>query len=76
MVPLWQKTTRALYDRVAEELKAATGADPRAVEEARRLMELVRLDGSWGVHNPKYTQQLLEQARAKIAPAKAKDGGS
>ena len=34
--------------------------------EAQFLLELVRQDGSWGVHNPKYTQKLLDDAQQKI----------
>lgn len=76
MIPLWQNAARALYERVDGEYRAL---DPRVAEgqarvlldEAKSLIQLVELDGSWGVHNPRYTQQLLEQARAKIAAARA-----
>lgn len=75
MVPMWQRSTREMYDSVL----ALMPADPpvngsesaKLIEEARQLLELVRVDGSWGVHNPKYTQSLLEQAREKILKAKA-----
>jgi hypothetical protein len=40
------------------------------VSEARQLIDVVRLDGSWGVHNPRYTQELLNQARAKLIEAR------
>lgn len=65
MIPLWQKQTRALYDKAMGMLPATPPADgskePEHVAEARRLLEMVRLDGSWGVHNPKYTEGLLRQ---------------
>lgn len=75
MIPLWQKTTRALCEEVEAELKAAEAgetrvATPEAIEEARRILNLVRVDGSWGVHNPKYTQQLLESARDRLRGVK------
>ena len=85
MVPLWQKNTHELYDSVAKVLPAAKaaarGAEPqRLVGEAERLLELVRLDGSWGVHNPRYTQKLLEEAKGKLEEAREgeqkKKGGS
>jgi hypothetical protein len=41
------------------------------IADARGLLALVRLDGSWGVHNPPYTQKLIEQARARIIEASA-----
>jgi hypothetical protein len=32
------------------------------VKEARSLLESVRSDGSWGVHNLKYTEAILIKA--------------
>ncbi len=76
MVPLWQKTTHSLYDRVTTELAAAdaeikTDEGRALLDEVRKLQQMVRADGSWGVHNPRYTQQALEQARTKLAAARA-----
>jgi hypothetical protein len=39
------------------------------VAEARQLLALVKMDGSWGVHNPPYTQKLVEQAKDKLNEA-------
>jgi nitrate/TMAO reductase-like tetraheme cytochrome c subunit len=74
MIPLWQNSTRGLHEQVVREIEKAAGAplEPPAlalVDEAKSLAELVRMDGSWGVHNPRYTQQLLEQAREKVRAA-------
>lgn len=71
MIPLWQKTTRALHDEIEAMLAAidrgeAPGVPPDAAENARKTINLIRVDGSWGVHNPKYTQQLLESARDQL----------
>jgi len=70
MIPLWQKGTHELYDEVAAELEAAgkAGASKRVIEDVGHLLEMVRVDGSWGVHNPRYTQHLLEQARERLVP--------
>jgi nitrate/TMAO reductase-like tetraheme cytochrome c subunit len=74
MIPMWQKNARDLHARVWAELDAAGApASPEAAEHlrvARDLLELVRADGSWGVHNPLYTQQLIERAREKIRQAR------
>lgn len=73
MIPLWQKNTHALYDSVVELLPVNAPADEHGrqlVGDARRLIDVVRLDGSWGVHNPRYTQELLGQARAKLLEAR------
>lgn len=78
MVPLWQRTTRELYDSVIALLP--TEQDPWAagneaagerLAQARQFLDLVRLDGSWGVHNPRYTQRLIEQARENVVKARA-----
>jgi hypothetical protein len=72
MVPLWQKTAHTLYDQVADGLKATRAEQPGesaapALAEVQTILEMVKVDGSWGVHNPRYTQQLLEQARDRLA---------
>jgi hypothetical protein len=73
MIPLWQRNTRQLHKGVSEVLAALPPSkDPRVVEltkNAQTLLDLVRLDGSWGVHNPRYTQELLKQARLNLAEA-------
>ena len=79
MVPLWQSNTRTLYDAVQAEVSAFDGAtlsDEQAakVDEARALLDLVRIDGSWGVHNPAYTQSLLERARERLSEARGGGG--
>ena len=75
MIPLWQNATRGLYDKASAELaamnsKVTEGPARELLDEAAGLIQLVELDGSWGVHNPKYTQKLLEQAREKITAAR------
>jgi nitrate/TMAO reductase-like tetraheme cytochrome c subunit len=70
-IPLWQSTTRRLYKQVELALAAADEASNAAqnkatLDEVRGLLQMVRSDGSWGVHNPRYTQQALEQARNKL----------
>ncbi len=78
MIPLWQKSTRTMYDQVEASTNAADkeGADPAAIAAARALLTTVRVDGSWGVHNPKRTQQLLEEARDAILAARKKREGT
>jgi len=73
MIPLWQKNTRTLHESVVQLLPSTPPTDEhgrRLVDEARQLIDLVRLDGSWGVHNPRYTQELLNQARGKLMEAR------
>jgi nitrate/TMAO reductase-like tetraheme cytochrome c subunit len=75
MIPRWQQDTHALYDEVDAQLLALkvpddNAAGKRLAQEARGLLELVRIDNSWGVHNPRYTQLILEKARAKVREAR------
>lgn len=73
-IPYWQRTIRTLYERVQgrvnalEDLARAKGDGEetkelrRRVEEARTILDSVLHDGSWGVHNFKYTEALLLEA--------------
>jgi nitrate/TMAO reductase-like tetraheme cytochrome c subunit len=76
-IPLWQRTTRELYQSVVELMPSAQRRETASDEarallhEAEQLLEVVRLDGSWGVHNPRYTERLLEEARTKVLRARA-----
>jgi len=75
MVPMWQRNARDLYRIVEAKFKPLEGdKDPHVVElvgEARKMLDVVRLDGSWGVHNPLYTQKLLNEARQRLVDAAA-----
>jgi hypothetical protein len=79
MGPMWQRDTKALYDLAMGLLPTAENpwdencaeAAP-LLEQAQHLMDLVRVDGSWGVHNPRYTEGLLEQARTSIQLARGR----
>jgi hypothetical protein len=76
-IPQWQRDTRRLYDEVAKLIETARASlgdrhDPAArqlLSDADQLLEIVMLDGSWGVHNPRYTQSLLERARVYVSRA-------
>lgn len=69
MIPLWQKTARTMYDEVKgmKEAASAAGAPADALARATTILDAVRADGSWGVHNPRYTEQLLTEARQVLA---------
>ena len=70
VVDLWQKNTKQMYEGVTamlpSESKPLSPLQRQLRGEATTLLELVRQDGSWGVHNPKYTQKLLETAQSRI----------
>ena len=70
-VPFWQGRIKGLYEQVERKVKeaealAAADADvkraqelARRVQQARSILDSIRADGSWGVHNFKYTEALL-----------------
>lgn len=71
MIPLWQKTTHELYDGIEALYQTAIktpGTTPETLAQVKKILDGVRSDGSWGVHNPKYTQQMLADAKAMLAP--------
>jgi nitrate/TMAO reductase-like tetraheme cytochrome c subunit len=77
MIPLWQRTTREQHTKLAAALESARSAgrvDAAALDEASRLLDLIRTDGSWGVHNPNYTQKLFERIRGKLGLTSTPEG--
>lgn len=81
-VPFWQGQIKAKYEQVSLrvdnlEAQAKVQSDPETaqklhdrVEQARRILESVSADGSWGVHNFKYTEAMLRRADEIISGAK------
>lgn len=72
MIPLWQDATHRLFDEVQkryDEVKRRNGVTQEGaaqIDTAAGLLNLVKFDGSWGVHNPQYTKRILEMAREAI----------
>ncbi len=74
-IPFWQKQTKELYQKVSAEVdryeqKIANTTEPDQVQHmtaqarhARLILEAVLNDGSWGVHNLKYTEMMLLKAK-------------
>jgi hypothetical protein len=81
-IPYWQGEIKKLYDRVnakLEELEDVAqsgieGKDAHRLEsdiaEARAILESVKADGSWGIHNVKYTEAMLLKAERFIMDAR------
>ncbi len=69
-VPFWQTRIKALYEQVEKKVKGLeelARAESRQevgqrAQQARSLLDSIRYDGSWGVHNFKYTEALLLEA--------------
>ncbi len=76
-IPFWQKQIKALYQQVDQRIKQLEDrAQVRQSERqtlldktarARVILDSVQSDGSWGVHNFKYTESLLLEAKRIVA---------
>jgi hypothetical protein len=81
-VPFWQGQIKAKYEQVRlrvdnleARLKVETNQETAqrlrdSVTQARLILESVAADGSWGVHNFKYTEAMLLAADEIISGAK------
>jgi hypothetical protein len=81
-IPYWQGEIKKLYDRVNAKLETLADVAQSSIEEegtqemegdfteARAILESVRADGSWGIHNVKYTEVMLRKAEKIIMDAK------
>jgi hypothetical protein len=80
-IPFWQGKIKELYeqvsqklDKLAEEAKLETDEKIAQklhdkVSQARPILDSVLSDGSWGVHNLKYTEAMLLNANKIITEA-------
>ncbi|MBC8378144.1 MAG: NapC/NirT family cytochrome c [Planctomycetes bacterium] len=76
-IPFWQSNIKELYGQI---LKQADALESRIsllsdkdksvyadkINQARAILESVKADGSWGVHNLKYTESLLLKAKERL----------
>ena len=80
-IPFWQGQIKALHKQVSENLRSLekrtkSESDPQlkqqiadSVKQAQLLLQSVESDGSWGVHNLKYTESMLLAANDIINKA-------
>lgn len=69
-IPFWQEKIRGLHKQISRKVDAVEeqmgyNVDGRASEkigQARSILKVVSDDGSWGVHNFKYTEAMLLKA--------------
>jgi len=78
-VPFWQDRIKKLYEQVERRVKEAetlalaqTNEEKKQefnlrVQQARSILDSIRYDGSWGVHNFKYTEALLLEADKMVS---------
>ncbi len=80
-VPYWQDRIKTLYGRIDQRVKAFEAlaeakaqANPsqaedyrRRAQQARSILDSIAADGSWGVHNFKYTEALLLEVEKTVS---------
>jgi len=78
-IPFWQGKIKGLYEQVRQKLdrleeQAKTETDETIaqklndkIKQARSILDSVLSDGSWGVHNLKYTEAMLLKANKIIS---------
>ena len=81
-IPFWQGKIKTMHEQVSRKLellkdraKITTNQKTAAklnqsIEQAQSILESVLADGSWGVHNFKYTEALLLEADKIVNEAK------
>jgi hypothetical protein len=77
-IPFWQGKIKKLYDQVSNRLRIKLDSINNEIDEkkanelkekiapAKELVDSVEADGSWGVHNFKYTESILLKANEII----------
>lgn len=82
LIPLWQNSTKGKYSSVAKSLnqvesmlgetKSSKKKDQayNLYQKAKNNLELVKGDGSWGVHNAGYAGALLDKAKQYLEEAR------
>lgn len=77
-IPFWQGKIKRLYEQIVDradrlEERAQLDTDAQSaqksldkVKQARAILESVANDGSWGVHNFKYTEAMLVRANELV----------
>lgn len=81
-IPFWQGKIKELYEKISNkvdmfEQRAGLETNEQLVQEfqdkvkqARSILESVSSDGSWGVHNFKYTEAMLLKASEIVSSTK------
>jgi hypothetical protein len=81
-VPFWQKKIKAKYAEVELKInnleaqgraaanEGAAGGLRSRLKQAKAILQSVSADGSWGVHNFKYTEAMLLRANELVSEAK------
>jgi len=80
-IPFWQGKIKILHEQVNNRLEKILNSlnyetnekkakeSTEKITQAKELVDSVEADGSWGVHNFKYTESILRKANEIISEA-------
>jgi hypothetical protein len=74
-IPFWQNKIKAMHEEVSRKLdqlksRQATSRLKESIDQAQSILDSISSDGSWGVHNFKYTEAMLRQADEIVGKAR------
>jgi nitrate/TMAO reductase-like tetraheme cytochrome c subunit len=73
-IPFWQNKIKAIHEEVSRKLdrlksRQVTSGLKDSINQAQSILDSISSDGSWGVHNFKYTEAMLIRADQIISGA-------
>ena len=74
-IPFWQNKIKAMHKEVSRKLdrlksRQTTSRLKESIDQAQSILDSISSDGSWGVHNFKYTEALLRRADEIVSGAR------
>ena len=74
-IPFWQNKIKTMHEEVSRKLdqlksKQDTSRLKESIDRAQSILDSISSDGSWGVHNFKYTEALLRRADEIVSGAR------
>lgn len=74
-VPFWQNKIKAMHEEVNRKLdqlksRQVTSRLKESIDQAQSILDSISSDGSWGVHNFKYTEAMLRRADEIVGGAR------
>jgi hypothetical protein len=74
-IPFWQNKIKKMYEQIGSKLeqlksKQATSRLKDRINQTQSILDSISSDGSWGVHNFKYTEAMLIRADEIVSGAR------
>jgi hypothetical protein len=74
-IPFWQNKIKAMHEEASRKLdrlksRQATSRLKESIDQAQSILDSISSDGSWGVHNFKYTEAMLRRADEIVSSAR------